>query len=200
MPGPVGDEDGGDRGTNRPGGLGDRISLPKAIALVVVAVVVGVLALHVATNTGTPASSAAATTTTTAHGTTTTTAHGATTTPAHRTTTTTTAPNPAVTLLVANGTSVPDAATFFSTKLHAAGWNTLPPADTTSAVSTSAVYYAAGQQKPAAALATSLGLKPAAVQALTTAVPVSGTTGADLVLVLGSELANQATTTTTTTT
>ena len=51
-----------------------------------------------------------------------------------------------------------------------------------------AVYYAAGQQESAASIATTLGLKPTAVVPLTTAVPVTGVSGDDVVVVVGSDL------------
>lgn len=174
--------------------------------------IVGILLLSVATRpapggapaattvpTATPGSTTSmpSTSSTTTAGSTSTTR--ATTTTKPTPTTTTTAPNPATKLLVANGTSTPNAATFFTTKLQKAGWNTLPPADTTTPVSASTVYYASGKQSAATSLAASLGLKTSAVQPLTTSVPVSGTTGADLVLVLGPDLASQASTTTSST-
>ena len=100
-------------------------------------------------------------------------------------------------MLVANGSSTTGAAGFFTTKLSANGWGTLTATDTSTPVSGSAVYYASGQQGPATAIAASLGLKPSVVQPLTTSVPVSGTTGADVVVVVGPDLSSQVTTTTT---
>ena len=49
--------------------------------------------------------------------------------------------------------------------------------DAATTEATSSVYYAAGQQEAAASIATTLGLKPAAVVPLTTAVPVTGASG-----------------------
>jgi hypothetical protein len=54
------------------------------------------------------------------------------------------------------------------------------------------VYYAAGQQASATVIAGTLGLKPTAVQPLTTAVPVTGASGVDVVVVIGADLASQA--------
>ena len=58
-------------------------------------------------------------------------------------------------------------------------------------VSASAVYYAQGSQASAETIATSLGLSSSAVQPLTTSVPVSSTTGASVVLVIGPDLAGK---------
>ncbi|HVX23047.1 MAG TPA: LytR C-terminal domain-containing protein [Acidimicrobiales bacterium] len=174
----------------RPEGAGGgQVSFPKAALLVVVAVVVGVLLLHAATSspshTGSGSTSATTTTTTAGHGTTT-------------TTTTTIPPSKDVKVLVANGSPTTGAAGYFTSKVTSAGWGTLPATDaSSSSISTSAVYYASGQQAAATAIAALLGLKPSAVQPLSTSVPVTGTTGADVVVVIGSDLSSQATTTTT---
>ena len=215
-------EEGDPRGGPRNSGPRERISLPKAFVLLVVAVILGVILLNVATR-GTTSSTTTTTTTTTSHGATTTTRPGSsttahpgssttaapsttaphgstTTTPTTRPTTTpTTAPKSSTKLLVANGTSTPNAAANYTTRLQRAGWSTLSPVDTTTPVSTSAVYYASGHKTEAQSLATSLGLKATAVQPLTTSVPVSGTTGADLVLVLGPDLASQSSSSSSTT-
>ena len=63
------------------------------------------------------------------------------------------------------------------------------PTNATSSETTSAVYYAAGMQQPAAAIASAIGVKPAQVQPITTAVPVSSTTGMDVVVIVGQDLA-----------
>jgi hypothetical protein len=97
-----------------------------------------------------------------------------------------------VTVLVANGTSVGGAASAYSQQLSGQGWSVLSPADTTVPVSTSTVYYASGQQAAAAAIATALGLKATSVAPLSNAVPVSSRSGADVVLVLGTDLAQHA--------
>ena len=54
------------------------------------------------------------------------------------------------------------------------------------------VYYAAGQQAAAQAIATAIGVKPTQVQPLTTAAPVAGVTGTDVVVVVGQDLASAA--------
>jgi hypothetical protein len=110
--------------------------------------------------------------------------HGAT-----STTTTTTVPPASVKVVVVNGTSTASLAAHYSTALAKYGWAMQTPTDTTGAhPATSAVYYAAGQQEPAAAIALELGLKPTAVLPLTTAVPVSGVSGDNVVVVIGQDL------------
>jgi len=169
-----------------PPGRGDRVSLGKAFVLLVVGVVVGVVLLQVGSRApaGLGAPIVASSTSTTA-----------------ATTTTTAVPvnKAAVKVLVANGTNTNNAAGFFSTKLGALGWQMLPAVDATTKVPTSTVYYAAGQQPAALSIAASLGLKPSAVAPLTTSVPVQGTTGDDVVVVIGADLGPQVTSTSSTT-
>jgi LytR cell envelope-related transcriptional attenuator len=165
------------------------ISLTKALIVLAVFVVATILLVNAGTKT--PSLSADTTPTTVAP-----TASTSTTTTAPASTTTTVAPS-TVSVLTANGTSQVGLATTYQTKLQPQGWNMLTPVDTTTPVATSNVYYAAGQSAPAAAIAASLGIKPSAVKPLTTSVPVTGASGADVVVVIGSDLATGATTTTT---
>ncbi len=171
-------------GPPAPLGRASHLNLGRAVVLLVVAVVAGVLLLHVATEgpSVTTAGSSATTTTTTA--------------PAHPTTTTT-KPSAAVKVLVANGSTTTGAAGYFTTELNKAGWSTLTPV-TAPAASSSAVYYAAGQSVPALAVAKSLGLSSTAVHPLTSAVAVPGATAAEVVVVVGPDLAAHVSTTTTT--
>lgn len=107
-------------------------------------------------------------------------------------TTTTTLPRSSVHVLVANGLGVDNLATDYSNELQAQGWATLPAVNTMSTVNASAVYYAAGKQAEAAGLASFLGLSASAVQPLTASVPVASVTGADVVVIVGSDLAARA--------
>jgi hypothetical protein len=111
-------------------------------------------------------------------------------TPTTASTTTTTEPHSSVTVVVANGTNVNGEAAHYSTVITAGGWKMETPTDATTMVSTSSVYYAAGQQEAAATIATTIGVKPASVLPLTTAVPVSGISGIDVVVVIGADLAS----------
>jgi hypothetical protein len=118
--------------------------------------------------------------------TTTTTAHTHKTVP---TTTTTTVAHGSVTVVVANGTSTGGLAAHYTAALAADGWKMQTATDaTTETIATSTVYYAAGQQEPAATIAASLGLKPSQVLAQSTSVPVSGVPGVDVVVVIGADL------------
>lgn len=161
------------RGPSRTG----HIDVTRAVILVVAAVVLGVVLLHGITRT--PAASSAPTTVPT-------------TAPAAApTTTTTTVPHSGVTVLVANGTSAANVALHYTAVLQAQKWDMRPATDTTATVTASNVYYAAGQQNAANEVATELGLKLSAVQPLTATVPVPGVSGADVVAVIGPDLAGQ---------
>ena len=133
-----------------------------------------------ATGTTTPTTVAtgagASTTTTVAH-------HGHST-----TTTTTTQPHSSVSVVVANATSTSGLAAHYSTIIGAAGYSMKTPTNASTSEATSAVYYAAGQQAAAQNIASSIGVKPTQVLPLTTAVPVPGVTGTDVVVVIGQDL------------
>ena len=166
----------------------NRIS-PLRAGIVLIGFLVGATVL-VAVGTRAPVSglpSTAVTTTTaaaTGHSTTTTTRAGG--------TTTTTMARSATSVQVANGSQGTNLAAHYSAILSAQGWATKPPLDATAQEATSSVYYAAGQQEAAAAIATELKLSPSAVHPLTTAVPVTGASGNDVVVVIGADLAAQA--------
>jgi hypothetical protein len=108
----------------------------------------------------------------------------------HVTTTTVPSRPPAnVPVLVANGAGVTGAAAAFTARLQAAGWTTLTPTNATIMVPSSHVYYVAGQEPSAAAVAADLHLPPTAVAPYTTAAPVSSIGTADVLVVLGPDLA-----------
>jgi LytR cell envelope-related transcriptional attenuator len=190
------------------GSEASHVAVGRAIAVVVVAIVLGAILLGVAgrpptANVSSTSTLPAGTPTTTTHpGATTTTHAGATTTSRPATTTTTHAgattttkasslatPHSSVKTLVANGTTTPNAAGTYTQLLSSQGWSMLSPADTTVPVSSSTVYYATGQQAAATAIATSLGLTASSVKQLTSSIPVSNVSGADVVVVLGPDLA-----------
>ena len=108
------------------------------------------------------------------------------------TTTTTTVPHGSVSVVVANATETNGLAAHFTSVLAAQGWAMQTAADAATTEATTTVYYAAGQQASATVIAGTLGLKPTAVQPLTTAVPVTGASGVDVVVVVGADLASQA--------
>jgi len=108
------------------------------------------------------------------------------------TTTTSTVPHSSVSVAVANATNTSGLAAHYSTIIGAAGYNMKTPTNASTTVPNSVVYYAAGQQAAAQDIAASIGVKPAQVQPLTTAVPVAGVTGTDVVVVIGQDLATPA--------
>ena len=111
------------------------------------------------------------------------------------TTTTTVAPG-TVSVVVANGTQTNGLAAHYldrHRRQRLEDGNARRRVPTSEA--TSAVYYAPGFQQQAAAIATAIGLKPSQVLPLTSAVPVSGVTGTDVVVVIGQDLSSTTTTT-----
>lgn len=110
--------------------------------------------------------------------------------PVHPTTTTTTAPPSHVPVLVANASGVSGAAGVVTTELQTAGWTVLPPVNASARVTTSNVYYVAGQQKAAQSVATSLHLPATAVVPYTTSAPVSSISTAEVLVVVGPDLAS----------
>ena len=171
-----------------------RLSVVRAGAVLVIFVIAVAVLLAVGTrpSVSTPSSATTATSTPT---TVATAGGGSTTTTSSSqhhssaTTTTGTQPHSSVSVVVANATSTSGLAAHYSTIIGAAGYNMKPPTNASTTVPNSVVYYAAGQQGAALDIANSIGVKPAQVQPLTTAVPVPGVTGTDVVVVVGQDLA-----------
>ena len=103
-----------------------------------------------------------------------------------------------VKVIVANASPVKGAAAGGRTALLAAQFNVLAPANA-AAVPDSSVYFTAGYERDAAAVATALGLPPAAVKPLPSPAPFD-TKGANVVVVLGADAAPRFGTGATTTT
>jgi hypothetical protein len=175
--------DGNAQPPEQPSGSAASLSFVRA-GLVLIGFVVAI-AILVAVGTRPTATGEPSTTPTTAASTTTTVAGHAT-----SSTTTTTAPRNTVSVVVANATSTNGLAAHYSTIIGGQGWAMKPPADASTTEAVSSVYYAAGQQAAAASIATTIGVKPAQVLPLTSAVPVSGVTGTDVVVVIGQDLAS----------
>jgi hypothetical protein len=156
----------------------------RAVLLLVVFVVLGVVLLQAFSRSPGVVVGAPVTTTTT--------------TAPRATTTTTTAPHSATTVVVANATDVNGMAKQFSEQLTAQQWAVGTPVTAASQVPTSTIYYATGEQQQALEIANELGLKPDQVAALNSSVPVPSTsiTGTDVVVVIGQDLTTAATTTT----
>ncbi len=118
----------------------------------------------------------------------------------HPATTTTTTPPGQVHVLVANASNVSGAAAAVTNELRPGGWNLLPPANATSTLSASQVYFVAGFQPSAAAVAVALQLPSGSVVPYTTAAPIGAMGSAQILVAVASDLANRATSPSTTTT
>jgi len=182
-----------DREAQHPAGHGHRLPVDRAVILLGLFVLATVLLLgqiHPSTTSATGGAPKAATSSTTT-----------TTSPHTPTTTTTTAPKvkPSnVPVLVANASGVTGAAAAFTSQLQVAGWNVQAPINATADVSTSAVYYVAGQKEAAEEIAESLHIPASAVLPYTTAAPVTSMGTAEVLVVIAPDLATGVTTTTTT--
>lgn len=94
-----------------------------------------------------------------------------------------------VKVLSANGSSVNGLAEKVKQKLLGAGYDALQPVTATVKVPTSLVYFAAGYQPEANAVAAVLGLPLTSVQALPAKAPAPGVATANVVVVSGPDLA-----------
>ena len=103
-------------------------------------------------------------------------------------------------MLVANGTSTSGLAGFYSNKLHGLGYDTLASTNATVKVVATVVYYGPSFQPEALAVARAIGVQVSAVKPLPAPgqVPVASTIGANVVVVLGPDLARTGGTTATT--
>jgi hypothetical protein len=172
---------GGDPGGGEPHHDVPPVRIVRGVALVVVGVVLGVIVFHSVGRApgGSVASVAAAPAAT-----------STTTSPA--TTTTAPARPPAqVKTLVANGTKTSGAGAKVSDTLRKAGYNVLAPANTTATAASSAVIFLPGFASEAGAVATALGLAPTTVMPLPTPSPVANVLAANVVVVVGPDLAGQ---------
>lgn len=108
--------------------------------------------------------------------------------------TTTLAPRPPsqVKVLVANGSSVNGAAGTQTDQLEALGYVTATPTNASERVPASIVYYTAGFEAEARQLAETLGLADTAVQMLPAVAPVDDLQLANVLLVIGPDLASGA--------
>ena len=94
-------------------------------------------------------------------------------------------------VLPANGTTVSGAGLATFNRLKAAGYDVLAASNTDSPASTSNVLFNPGFDREARVLAQLLGLPDSAVQAMPTPPPVGDTRGADVIGVVGPDLARQ---------
>jgi hypothetical protein len=166
------------------------MAMVRGLVLLAAALVLGVVLLQKTDTTKTVAVSAR-TTTTAKHVTTTTN-------PAATTTTVATRAPQTIKVIVANGTDVQGAAGRVNQELLAAKYNALSPTDASQKVKASAVYFTPGYDREAAVLAQLLQLPPTDVQALPTPLPVKDPHDANIVVVVGPDLAGRVATTATT--
>jgi hypothetical protein len=107
-----------------------------------------------------------------------------------------------VKVLVANGTNTPGAASRVVQTLTTSGYNVLAPTDATKAAKTttraSVVYFTPGYDQDARVIAVRAGLQQTAVLALPATPPVASTQGANVVVLIGPDLAGSGGTTATT--
>jgi hypothetical protein len=167
--------------TGRGGLRADEVNLGRGLVVIVVAVVLGIVLLQVATKSPSSPASASASPAASHHHT-----------PPAPTTTTTTVPASSVHVLVANGVGYGQFASEFDSQLQTQGFSVLPAQDANSTVPASSVYYAPGSQAQAALVAKALGLSQSVVQPVSSSVPVSSTTGANVVVIIGPDLAARA--------
>jgi len=177
---------------------GRRLPVDRAVILLGLFVLVTVLLLgqlHTSSS-STPSGTSASPVTTPTTGAA---APTSTTRPSSSTTTTAPKTKPSnVPVLVANASGKPGAAASITNELQVAGWNVQAPINATANVSTSSVYYVAGQKATATAVAASLHLPPSAVLPYTTAAPVSTIGTAEILVVVAPDLATGPSPTTTT--
>lgn len=111
--------------------------------------------------------------------------------PAHSSGSTTTSAPPtasAIHVLVANGTDTNGAATAVSSFLSGKGFSMLTPVSALTVVSASQVYAIGGAVSAAQQVAQALGLSASSIEPAAVPVPVSTTTGANVVVVVGPDL------------
>jgi hypothetical protein len=154
----------------------------RGLALVVVGVVLGVILFHSVGRA--PAGSVASVATTVG-------ASSPTTTPPAPGTTAAARPPAQVKTLVANGTRTSGAGGKVSDTLRKAGYNVLAPTNTTAPASSSAILFLPGFASEAGAVATALGLAPTTVMPVPTPAPVVNSQAANVVVVVGPDLAGQ---------
>jgi len=169
------------------GGAHDRARAGRGLAIVIVAVVIGVLLLPSATRAplAANASTGSPTTTTTAAGGT---ANHGQHTPSS--TSTTIAPS-AIHVLVANATTTNGVAGDVTTFLSSKGFGTLTATNALVKVPASEIFTVGGATADVHAVALALNLPATAIEPAASAAPVSTTAGANVVVIVGPDLASR---------
>jgi hypothetical protein len=165
--------------------------------VVVVALVVGVLLIVKGGGGGSvvadPGDSIDATTTTAAGG-------GGATSTTQKATTSTVTPPAQLKVIAAKGSKIKGLAGRTKTQLQGAGYTSVVATDATTEASTSIVYFAAGFEADAKAVAAVLGMPPARLGDMPAQVPVASVGDAKVVIILGPDAPNAVTPGATTTT
>ena len=154
------------------------------MAIVIVAVVIGVLLLPSATRAPLPAAAVSSATTTTL-------APGRTGSQGHHppTTTTTTVAPGSIHVLVANATTVNGVAGSVTRFLTSKGFGTLTATNALLKVTASEIFTVGGATADTQAVATALGLPASSIEPAASAAPVASITGANVVVIVGPDLA-----------
>jgi hypothetical protein len=173
---------GGDQGGGESHHDAPPVRVVRGVALVVVGVALGVILFHSVGRA--PAGSVASVAANPG-------AQTSTTTPPAPTTTAAARPPAQVKALVANGTKTSGAGGKASDTLRKAGYNVLAPTNTTAPAASSAVLFLPGFASEASAVATALGLAPTTVMPVPTPAPVANSQIANVVIVIGPDLAGQ---------
>jgi len=177
----------------------DRARAGRGLAIVVVAVVIGVLLLPSATRAPLPAAASTGTSSGTGSSAGTTPRHGAGHSTSTTTSTSTTVLPAAVHVLVANATATNGVAGSVTRFLASKGFSTLTATNALLKVTTSEIYTVGGATADVHAVAVALALPASSIEPAASAAPVASTTGANVVVIVGPDLAtrfNPATTTT----
>lgn len=178
------------------------MAIGRGVALLVVAVVIGVLVLDRSSQPATTQAAASSPTTTTVPPTTTTTSGSSSTTSTTTrsrhgrsggtpTSPTTTVPPAQVKTLVANGTQTTGLAGRVGAQLQNDGYDVFSPMNAPQQVTASVVYYVPGSSGAANQVARAVGLSSSAVHPLPSTWSVSALNGAQVVVVAGPDLASR---------
>ncbi|HET7487656.1 MAG TPA: LytR C-terminal domain-containing protein [Acidimicrobiales bacterium] len=161
------------------------IQAGRGAVLLIVAAVLCIVMLKATDDSSSEVNAAGGTTTTTEH---------TTTSVAPTTTIVTVPPRPPadVKVIAGNATDVKGVARQATDELKAAGYNVLSPTDAKNKkIPASAVYFVGDYSREAAAVATALGLPVTVVATVPTPGPVADTRGANVIVLVGPELAQR---------
>ncbi|HXQ74851.1 MAG TPA: LytR C-terminal domain-containing protein [Acidimicrobiales bacterium] len=177
----------------------DRARSGRGLAIVIVAVVIGVLLLPSATRAPLAASASTGASSGTGSSAGRTHSHGAGHSTSTTTSTSTTVPVASIHVLVANATATNGVAGSVTRFLASKGFSTLTATNALLKVTASEIYTVGGATADVRAVVAALSLPASSIEPAASAAPVASTTGANVVVIVGPDLAtrfNPATTTT----